>query len=66
MTRHLKDRYRFIDVHELKTRNFESPQARLEAELAAIEQDVSILVDDLGFDEEDALDLVKDLPRFTS
>jgi hypothetical protein len=66
MTRHLKDRYRFIDAHELKTRIFESPEARREAELAAIEEDVSFLVDDLGFDEEDALDLVKDLPRFTS
>jgi hypothetical protein len=66
MTRHLKDRYRFIDVHELTTRIFESPEARREAELAAIEEDVSFLVDDLGFDEADALDLVKDLPRFTS
>lgn len=66
MTRHLQDRYRFIDRHELKTRIFESPEARREAELAAIEEDVSFLVDDLGFDEEDALELVKDLPRFTS
>jgi hypothetical protein len=62
MTRHVKDRYRFIDVHELKTRIFESPNARREAELAAIEKDVSFLVDDLGFDDE----LVKDLPRFAS
>jgi hypothetical protein len=66
MTRQLKDRYRFIDVHALKPRIFESPEARREAEVAAIEEDVSFLVDDLGFDEEDAFDLVKDLPRFTS
>ena len=66
MTRHLKDRYRFIDVHELKTRIFDNPEARREAELAAIEEDVSFLVDDLGFDEEDAFALVKDLPRFSS
>lgn len=55
-----------MDVHELRTRIFESQEARREAELAAIEEDVSFLVDDLGSDEGDALELVKDLPRFTS